>query len=63
MNRILPIKFQYDDKLKSLEIKNLQIRALPIFATPEFQQLYIKRCPVHVMQDKFSSKYLFNYIK
>lgn len=59
MNRVLPVKFQYDDHLKTIE--NLQIRALPIFATPEFQQLYIKRCPVHVMQDKFNSKYLFNY--
>jgi len=53
MNRVLPIQFQWRfDDIGLLGIKNLQIRALPIFANSEFQQLSIKRCPIHIMQDK-----------
>lgn len=58
MNRVLPVQFQWQsDAMELLGIKHVQIRALPIFATPEFQQLSIKRCPVHLMQDKFSGMY------
>lgn len=53
MDRVLPIQFQWRfDDIGLLGIKNLQIRALPIFANSEFQQLSIKRCPIHIMQDK-----------
>ncbi|KAL4090693.1 hypothetical protein QTP88_025483 [Uroleucon formosanum] len=53
VNRVLPIQFQWRfDDIGLLRIKNLQIRALPIFANSEFQQLSIKRCPIHIMQDK-----------
>jgi len=53
MNRVLPIQFQWRfDDIALLGIKNVQIRALPIFANSEFQQLPIKRCPLHIMQDK-----------
>lgn len=63
MNRALPIQFQWNfDEIALLGIKNLQIRALPIFANPEFQQLSIKRCPIHIMQDKFCGLYLLSYI-
>lgn len=61
MNRVLPIQFQWKfDDIGLLGIKNLQIRALPIFANSEFQQLSIKRCPIHIMQDKLCGikKYL-----
>ncbi|VVC32488.1 p53 tumour suppressor family,p53, DNA-binding domain,p53-like transcription factor, DNA-binding,p53/RUNT- [Cinara cedri] len=52
MNRILPIQFYWQfDKANSLGIKNLRIRALLVFAIPEFRQLSIKRCPIHVMLD------------
>lgn len=55
MNRVLPVQFQWQfDKVELLGIKNVRIRALPIFANPEFQQLSIKRCPIHIMQDKLS---------
>lgn len=58
MNRVLPIQFHWDfEEIELLGIKNLRLRALPIFATSEFQQLSIKRCPVHIMQDKFSGMY------
>lgn len=61
MNRVLPIQFQWKfDGVDMLDIKNLQIRALPIFATPEFQQMSMKRCPLHVMQDKASGVYIFS---
>jgi len=60
MNRVLPIQFQWQfEEIELLEIKNLRIRALPIFATSEFQQLSIKRCPIHIMQDKLSGIYYF----
>lgn len=59
MNRVLPLQFQWHfGEVESLGIKILRIRALPIFATPEFQQLSMKRCPVHVLQDKQSGMYL-----
>jgi len=55
MDRVLPIQFQWQfDHMKLVGIKNVRIRALPIFTNPEFQQLSIKRCPVHCMQDKIS---------
>lgn len=58
MNRVLPIQFQWDfHEVKLIGIKNLQIRALPIFANSEFQQLSIKRCPLHIMQDTFHGLY------
>lgn len=58
MNRVLPVQFQWDFyEMELLGIKNIRIRALPIFTTPEFQQLSIKRCPIHIMQDKSSGMY------
>lgn len=66
MNRVLPIQFQWHfEEIELLGIKNLRIRALPIFVAPEYQQLSIKRCPIHVLQDKFSGTYIFiqlNYL-
>lgn len=60
MNRGLPIQFQwYFEKIELLGIKNLRIRALPIFVNPEYRQLSIKRCAVHVMQDTFPGRYLY----
>ncbi|VVC32489.1 p53-like transcription factor, DNA-binding,p53 tumour suppressor family,p53, DNA-binding domain,p53/RUNT- [Cinara cedri] len=56
MNRILPIQFYWQfDKADSLGIKNLRIRALLVFATPEFRQLSIKRCPIHIVLDRTSN--------
>lgn len=53
MNQQLPIQFQWDlGRIDKLGINNLQIRALPIFASSEFQYLSIKRCPLHIIQDK-----------
>lgn len=51
MNRVLPIHFQWDFNAVELKgITSLKIRALPIFANTEFQHLFIKRCPLHVIQ-------------
>lgn len=63
MNRVLPIQFHWHfDETEMLGIRNLRVRALPIFVNPEFQQLSIKRCPVHIMQDKFCGMHSFIYI-
>lgn len=63
MNRVLPIQFQWKfDDIGLLGIKNLQIRALPIFANSEFQQLSIKRCPIHIMQDKLCDRKKMEHI-
>lgn len=63
MNRILPIQFQWRfDDIGLLGIKNLQIRALPIFANSEFQQLSIKRCPIHILQDKLCDRKKIEHI-
>lgn len=63
MNRVVPMQFHWDfDEAELLGMKNLQIRALLIFATPEFEQLSIKRCPIHIIQDKFCGVYYFSNI-
>lgn len=63
MNRVVPIQFHWNFyETELLGMKNLQIRALLIFATPEFEQLSIKRCPIHIIQDKFCGIYYFSYI-
>ncbi|XP_025193100.1 cellular tumor antigen p53-like isoform X2 [Melanaphis sacchari] len=63
MNRVLPIQFQWRfDDIELLGIKNLQIRALPIFANSEFQQLSIKRCPIHILQDKLCDRKKMEHI-
>ncbi|XP_060852638.1 cellular tumor antigen p53-like [Rhopalosiphum padi] len=57
MNRVLPIQFQWQfDDIGLVGLKSLQIRALPIFADSEFQQLSVKRCPIHIMQDKLCDR-------
>lgn len=58
MNRILPIQFQWDfDEADLLGVRDLRIRAILIFANSEFQQLSIKRCPLHIMQDNLRGIY------
>lgn len=66
MNRVVPIQFHWNfDETELLGMQNLRIRALLIFANPEFEQLSIKRCPIHIIQDKFCGMYCFSniYIK
>ncbi|XP_025419580.1 cellular tumor antigen p53-like isoform X2 [Sipha flava] len=63
MNRVVPIQFHWNFyETELLGMKNLQIRALLIFATPEFEQLSIKRCPIHIIQDKFCDKKKIEHI-